>query len=329
MSLKKTSLPSITDTKNVSGKNIFSAMLIHRDLYEIVSAAAFSGIFDLLAVPRNPNVPPLTSKYDERTLGLLLKVLKNAGFIDVKRINNTELTNLFLVKSSFRNLLHELKSPEENTLCLQIINSLEKNERSDAGQEPVWSEEKLRRIGAFALNGPIEHLAAVCDLSGRKRLLDLGGGHGFYSIALAEKYPDLQITLFDLPQITELSEKFIRKFKLQSRINTVSGNFLTEKTGENYDAVLCANILHAEKRDIVLPKVRESLNENGLLIIKNRVSDTEDNLKNSISKLIWHVRGGKLMYTTEQWKSFIANHGFSNIILRGTYDISAVITAEK
>ena len=44
-----------------------------------------------------------------------------------------------------------------------------------------------------------------------KKMIDLGGGHGLYAIALACHDPDLNATVFDLPGVIPLAEEYIKK----------------------------------------------------------------------------------------------------------------------
>ena len=61
-------------------------------------------------------------------------------------------------------------------------------------------------------------LVPLADLSGRRRLLDLGGGPGTYAIHFCRHNPDLQATVFDLPTTRPFALKTIERFGLGDRV---------------------------------------------------------------------------------------------------------------
>jgi hypothetical protein len=44
-------------------------------------------------------------------------------------------------------------------------------------------------------------IAAAYDFSRVRSLTDIGGGHGFFLATILERYPDMNGTLFELPQV--------------------------------------------------------------------------------------------------------------------------------
>jgi len=64
----------------------------------------------------------------------------------------------------------------------------------------------------------------VIDLSGHRRLLDIGGGSGAHSIGVVSCWPHLQATVYDRPLVCQVAEEFIVDNGLQDRINTVHGD---------------------------------------------------------------------------------------------------------
>lgn len=81
------------------------------------------------------------------------------------------------------------------------------------------------------------------DLSERRKLLDLGGGSGAYSIAAAKAYPELTATVFDLPPVTVVTAEYVAEHNLSDRISTQAGDFTRDPFPENIDAVIMASNL--------------------------------------------------------------------------------------
>lgn len=130
----------------------------------------------------------------------------------------------------------------------------------------------LHRIGQHS--GP--DLARRLKLSGRERLLDLGGGAGTNAIAFCQVYPELTATVFDLPATLNLTQKTVKEAGLESRIALFPGDFNRDALGGPYDVVLMSDILHYqtfESNEALVGKVFSHLAPGGRLVIKDRFLD--------------------------------------------------------
>ena len=76
-----------------------------------------------------------------------------------------------------------------------------------------WTPEIINNIGAFALLGPVQATVGAVDLTGRQKMLDVGGGHGLYSIFFTKKYPGLKSWVLDLPGVTGVTLENIKKYR--------------------------------------------------------------------------------------------------------------------
>ncbi len=299
-------------------------------LQETVQASLTLAIFQLLTIPKTANQLVAETDWHPETTIRLLNLLCQLGCLELTAAGyrNTPLAATYLTPASFLYYGGKYCEPlEAGSFGADLIRCLRQEPDTHISPEPSWTPDRLKQMGVFALDGFIQQTVKHIDLSQATRLLDLGGGHGFYSIAFAQKYPHLQVTLFDLPVITELAGQFITEFRLDDQITLLAGNFLLDPIGEGYDTVLCSNILHRDKRDLVLPKVYSALRPGGMLILRCRIADCPDNLSTALSKLYWQVRGGKDLYTLDDWKGFVAKHGFTGFTLHTVDDIFATITA--
>jgi hypothetical protein len=82
-----------------------------------------------------------------------------------------------------------------------------------------------------------------CDLSGRRQILDLGGGSGCYSICAANAHPGLRAIVFDLPSVAAVAEEFIAKHGLSDRIRAMGGDFISDALPRGADVVIMASNL--------------------------------------------------------------------------------------
>ncbi len=76
--------------------------------------------------------------------------------------------------------------------------------------------------------GIAPRIAKEIDLSGRKHLLDLGGGPGTYAIHFCLENPTLKATIADLSTTRPFAEKTIERFNLSDRIDFVPNNYLED-----------------------------------------------------------------------------------------------------
>ncbi len=91
-------------------------------------------------------------------------------------------------------------------------------------------------------------LVAVLDLADVSSVLDVGGGPGAHAMAFARARPGLVATVFDLPQVTPITRRYLKQEGLEHAVQTRDGNFrhdaLTGPGGERYDLVFLSAIVH-------------------------------------------------------------------------------------
>jgi SAM-dependent methyltransferase len=100
----------------------------------------------------------------------------------------------------------------------------------------------MRAMGNRIARRVADHL----DLGGARRMLDLGGGLGQYSVALCGLHPGLRSTVLDTPPVAELGRLELAGGGLDDRIAFIGGDYHSTEIGGGYDLVLLANILHQE-----------------------------------------------------------------------------------
>ena len=77
-----------------------------------------------------------------------------------------------------------------------------------------------------------------------RAVLDVGGGHGWYSAQLCRRHPGLTATVLDLPGSTAIGREIIAAAGLADRVRFHDGDATTADFGTGYDAVLCFNLVH-------------------------------------------------------------------------------------
>jgi SAM-dependent methyltransferase len=110
------------------------------------------------------------------------------------------------------------------------------------------------------------------------RVLDVGGGHGGYSIALAQRYPRLTATVFELPRVVPVTREIVAQAGLAERVFVQEGDFQRDDLGNGYDVALVFGVLNGEPpegRPALIAKVFAALNPGGRIVLRDFVLDTD------------------------------------------------------
>jgi hypothetical protein len=111
------------------------------------------------------------------------------------------------------------------------------------------------------------------------RLIDIGGGHGGYSMALARRYPNLTATVFELPAAAEVARDIIATEGMSERVTVRAGDFQQEELGDGYDVALIFGVLVSETDEgklALLRKAHAALSPGGLVVIRESWLNPDD-----------------------------------------------------
>ena len=113
---------------------------------------------------------------------------------------------------------------------------------------------------------------------GVRRLLDVGGGSGAYSIAFAKANPTLTADVFDLLTVVPIAQSHIAQAGLSARINTCVGDLRKDALGTGYDLVLLSAICHMlspdENQDL-LRRASTALAPGGRVVIQDHIMNDD------------------------------------------------------
>ncbi|MCP4719596.1 MAG: SAM-dependent methyltransferase, partial [Desulfobacteraceae bacterium] len=211
-------------------------------------------IFTLLG-PDTLSGDKIAKKLDmeQRGLTMLLNGLTALGLLVKKgeAYANTPESSAFLSKDSTQYLgymilhHHHLASSWVNMDKALIQGGPIRQEAT------VSSEEKRESflMGMFNIGMAIAPgLAKELDLTGCKRLLDLGGGPGTFAIHFCIENPNLVASVCDLTTTRPFAEKTIEKFKLANRISFIPGDYTRDNfcLDQKFDTAWLSHILHGE-----------------------------------------------------------------------------------
>ncbi|UCD31645.1 MAG: hypothetical protein JSV38_12765 [Desulfobacterales bacterium] len=139
-------------------------------------------------------------------------------------------------------------------------------------------EDRKSFIGAMhgAARNLSDKIANTYDLSSFKKLLDIGGGSGAYTIAFLKKNLQLDAIIFDLEGVIPITEEKIKENNLLNRVNLVTGNFYNDELPTGCDIALLSAIIgqNSPNQNYELyQKIYRALDAGGTLLIRDHIMD--------------------------------------------------------
>jgi ubiquinone/menaquinone biosynthesis C-methylase UbiE len=187
-----------------------------------------------------------------------------------------------------------------------------------------------------SLSNPI--LVDNADLSGVRRVLDVGGGDAVNSIALAKANPHARFTVLDLPGAVAIARDKIKEQGLDDQIEVVEGDMFGEPFPTGHDCVLFANqlvIWSPEENERLLRKAYQALPEGGRVLIFSAMSDeTGDGPLYAALDNVYFATlptSRSMIYHWAQYEKWLSRAGFAEIFRRpgDTWTPHGVIGAVK
>ena len=231
--------------------------------------------------------------------GPLCEGLVRTGFLSRDGSGNYQVTvvtrDFFLTDSRFSQKAAIAQMKEFASLFYCLPDILQKGPvvypRGEQFRErviPAMAEQSrcglVQRVAGIVSSLPEFHSA--------RRLLDLGGGHGLYAIALTRKNPDLSAVVFDLPEVIPVTREMIRQYGAQERITTQEGDFFHDSLGTGYD-ILFSSSNPSGKMPALIPKISDALNPGGLYLNKQVIDSPEEDPFADLEWNLWALEGMK------------------------------------
>lgn len=295
-----------------------------------VLAAIRLGVFEALArQPASAGELAQSLQLDARGTTILLETLTSLGYVKLHadRFSLTAMTHKWLTDAGDINFSPFFQY--WGVILERFFPALEESIRS--GQPPVnlydWIENEPQ-VSRFFQEGMIAITRYVKDdvvkripaPTGAARLLDVGGGHAMYSIALCQKHPQLRAVVFDSAQALTTGRASIGAAGMADRVIVQEGNFLKDDLGAGFDLALLFNIVHGlseEQNLALLHKVRAALNPGGRLVILEQVAGAaltpiQEATTRILGMAYFHLLGGQV-YTLADVTRWLATSGFGNV----------------
>ena len=125
--------------------------------------------------------------------------------------------------------------------------------------------------------GPATLLARRVDLLDVRRLLDVAGGTGAFTIKLCQAHPELRATIIDFPHVVDLGRGYVAEAGLDDRVRFIEGNAL-DVAWPQADVVLMSYLLSAVGGDdipVLLGRAASTLRGGGVLLLHDFMLDDD------------------------------------------------------
>lgn len=300
-----------------------------------------SGLFERLA--DGPSAPDDLG-LARRVAPTLLAFLASQGLAERDergRFRATAATEQFLVRSSprfagGRSLLFQGFHERIGRLGEALEGGEPLSSDGQADMFGGFDEEEQRWFAEGMLANAIagaERLRHEVDFASFRRLLDVGGNSGGYTLALLEAHPSLHATIFDLPALCPLAEERIGERGLGGRCRFAEGSFFADPLPKGHDVLLLANILHdweTPECERILATCHAAIEPGGTIVVVEPMlaEDLTGPDHASVSGLTMALLGGENR-TQSRIGGLLETAGFAGVWHSAVGEQNSVVTARK
>lgn len=306
--------------------------------FQTLHAGVDLGLFDLLHTRPGIDAEAVRTGLGlaERSGDVLLQAAASLRLVVVAdgRYRNADLVEEMIGDTTF-DIVRDLVAFEAKIVYpaqQDTVESLRTDSNVGLGRFPGAGDDLYRRIAGIPelealfyrcmrswsrLSNPV--LLDRADLTGVRRVLDVGGGDGVNAIALAQKWPEVEFTVLDLPGAGRIAADRIAAAGLSDRISVADGDIFDAYPG-GHDCVLFANqlvIWTPEENRRLLGLAHDALPDGGRVLVFNAMSDdTGDGpLYAALDNLYFLTlpTGGSRLYRWGQYEQWLREAGFSDV----------------
>jgi SAM-dependent methyltransferase len=283
------------------------AMVTTRALLAAVRAGLFDALADGLATPGDIAARCGT---DPRATEKLLNLLVAMRYVRAGRDGTYRLTRLsrrwLTGPSSVRDSI--LMKDLEWRWIEGLDEFLHRGEPQDVHGTMSPDDWGLYQRGMRSSAGVLAPLLArrVPVPEGARDLLDVGGSHGFFSVAICRRHPGLRATVLDLPEAVAHAAPLLAAEDMGDRVVLRAGDALVDDLGtEAYDVVFMMSLVHhfddATNRAL-MRRAADALRPGGVLVIGDsiRLDPREADLMGSFFDLYFAMTSRAGLWTYEE-----------------------------
>lgn len=315
-----------------------AAGLVPRPIFEsymaffqarVIMAGSSLGVFKALS--EGPSTAASLAKrlrLDGDGMELLLDALCSCGYLERRggSYRNAEVAERYLDPSSKNSLDNWVGS-----FCYDLwdhVGQLEaivkegvNNRIHDADADhPYWER---YMYGLFDLSKFMgEVIANSVPLRSPKRMIDLAGGHGGYSMAFCRRHKGLKAVVVELEGAARTGERIVAEQGMANRVQFKVGDLFKTDLGSGYDLACAFDILHhfdpAENVKL-LSRARSALRPGGTMVVFEQERGQKGGSSAQIGAmmgLLFYLASGTRSYTADEISGWFDEAGFRRVTVR-------------
>lgn len=151
-----------------------------------------------------------------------------------------------------------------------FVRTGETSDLHERGSDETWGlyQRAMRALSGLAAPEIVRRTPIP---AGAATMLDIGGSHGFISVAMCRRYAGLRAVVLDLPQAIEHAAPLLAREQMGDRVVHRPGDALTDDLGEQvWDVVYVSQLLHhfdAPTNRTFAARVARALKPGGVFVV--------------------------------------------------------------
>ncbi len=262
---------------------------------------------------------------DRRATEMLLNVMASLGLLskDSGVYGNTPISARYFVPKSreyarpgLMHTIHLWNRWSTLTDCVRQGAAVAGDDISARGE--IWTQAFIAAMDRNAAERA-PHVVRAVGTMGVRRMLDVGGGSGAYSIAFAKASPDLKAEILDLETVLSITQTHIEAAGMTARISTQPGDLRRDPLGEGFDLVFVSQICHMLDEAENLDLIRRCLNATaagGKTVIQDFILEPDKTAPKSATlfalNMLVGTRSGST-YSSEEYFGWMKAAGFREV----------------
>jgi acetylserotonin N-methyltransferase len=311
------------------------------------------GLFGALATaPASPEDLAERLQLNRRATGIVLQMLSALELLTSRagRYELTDVARTYLLPASayywgplLRTLGVVAQQHDALVAALRAADAAPSPTRASAGDTADnWQRGQIDRAQAEVVTR-IMHCHSLPasvgaarngNLQGVARLLDVGGGSGCFSVAIAQQFPAIRCTVMELAAVCEFAAAYIAEGDVADRVDTVAVDMFRDPWPQGYDGLFFSNVFHdwdTETNRFLAQRAYDALPRGGSILLHEMLlaDDGRGPVTTASFSMLMLLGTRGRQYSFAELEHILAGAGFRDIDARATYGYYSIVSGRK
>lgn len=288
--------------------------------------------------------------FNARATGILTSMLTALGLLVSRdgRLALADITRTYLLPGSpyyWGPLLRTLGVlPRQREALLRALHATDDGPAMTSSNLPsrAWesgqmskeqAESTARIMHCHSLSAAVG-AARNGGFEGIRRLLDIGGGSGCFSIAMAQRHAGMRCCVMELPTVCEVAHSYIEAGGVMDRVDTAAVDMFHEEWPRGFDGMFFSNVFHdwSPQTNLFLARrAFEALPAGGRIFVHEMLLAEDGSgpaTTASFSILMMFGTEGR-QYSGNELQQILTTAGFVDLSVRETHGYYSIVSGRK